>query len=246
LTLVALTVVFFGKGWVRVSVIHMAMSVVSSLAICGIVAQSISGRGVASRLLVAAALAIAFAFTLVWLSGGLTEASRNVVWALDSASWELPTTQVPPEAGSCHMPAGLERMACFRMDSSTARTALYVQQHTRPDDPVFVGLSRHDMIYINDVLLYFIVNRRSITKWHQYDPGLQTTALIQQQMIEALEREKPKLIVIEAIWLDRREPNDASVSSGVTVLDDYIRRAFEPIATFGVNTVMRPRPEQQR
>jgi hypothetical protein len=43
-------------------------------------------------------------------------------------------------------------------------------------------------------------------------------------------------------WDDQREPNDSALSSGVTLLDDYIRQAYQPVATFGVNTVLRLKP----
>jgi hypothetical protein len=65
-------------------------------------------------------------------------------------------------------------------------------------------------------------------------------------MVAELLRAKPKLIVITAIEIDPREPNDSALSSGVTVLDDYLRQTFEPIATFGPNTVLQRRsPGQQ-
>jgi hypothetical protein len=241
IALTALTFVFFAKGWVHVSVNHMAMAVVSSLALLAVVAQPMRGRGVASRIAFGAVLAFVFVFTLSWLYGGLIEASRNIAWAARPESWEVPTSVIPPEAGSCGMAAGLERMACFRIDPESAETARYVDERTTPDDPVFVGLSRHDKIFINDILLYFIMDRKSVTKWVEFDPGVQTSEPIQREIVRDLKRSKPKLIVIEAIWLDWREPNDTSVSSGVTLLDDYIREAFEPVATFGANTVMRPR-----
>ena len=106
---------------------------------------------------------------------------------------------------------------------------------------MFVGLSQHDRIFINDVLIYFIMDRKPVTKWYEFDPGLQTLAPIQQEIVEELRRTKPKLIVLEDRWANIREPNESALSSGVTVLDDYIRSAFEPIARFGPNSVMRLR-----
>jgi len=89
------------------------------------------------------------------------------------------------------------------------------------------------------------MNRKSATKWHHFDPGLQTSAPIQQEMVGELQRAKPKLIVIVSDWAEAQEPNDSALSSGVTVLDDYLRQAFEPVATFGPNTVLRPRSAGQ-
>ena len=139
------------------------------------------------------------------------------------------------------MPAGLERLACFRVDPAEVATAHYIQQRTSADDPIFVGLARHDKILFGDILFYFVVNRPSVTKSYEMDPGLQTTAPVQREMIGELEQAKPKLIVIEDIRADWREPNDSAISSGVTLLDDHIHRAFEPVASFGVNTILRPR-----
>jgi len=191
------------------------------------------------------ALITAFAFTLSWLYDGLSEASRNIAWAADPAVRQVSANGLPPEAGSCRMPAGFERMACFRIDPDAAETIRYIQHRTSPDDRVFVALSRHDKIFLSDALLYFAMNRKSATKWHQFDPGVQTLAPTQQIIIEELEQARPKLIVIEDIWADWREPNASAISSGVTLLDDYLRRAFEPVATFGANTILRPRSPRE-
>lgn len=243
--LVVLTLILFGKGVVRVSTIHMAMAVIASLAVAGVMSQSIPGRGPLGRSLVVLGLLASSVLTLGCLYIGLREAAQNVAWARDPASWELSASDAPPVSGSCSMPRGLERLACFRTNEAIMETILYVQQRTSPDDQVFVGLSRHDKISINDVLLYFAMNRKSATKWHEFNPGLQTSAPIQHEMVGELERAKPKLIVIEAIGADVQEPNDSAFSSGVTVLDDYLRQAFEPIATFGSNIVLRARSPGQ-
>lgn len=39
-----------------------------------------------------------------------------------------------------------------------------------------------------------------------------------------------------------REPNDSAVSSGVTILDDFIGETFAPAATFGPDAVLLARP----
>ncbi|HXA26596.1 MAG TPA: hypothetical protein VNW90_30270 [Acetobacteraceae bacterium] len=241
LGLVILTLVFFGKGVVRVSTIHMAMALITSLALACVLAQPVPGRGLAGRTMVVVALLAGSVFTLSCLRTGLQNALQNIAWARDPASWELPTSGLPPASGSCRMPAGLERLACFRTSAATIETILYVQHRTAADDPVFIGLPWHDRIVVSDVLLYFGMNRPPATKWYEFDPGLQTSAPIQQEMVGELQRAKPKLIVIDASWSEVREPNDSVLSSGVTVLDDYLRNAFEPVATFGSNTIMRAR-----
>jgi hypothetical protein len=244
-TLVVMTLVFFAKSAVRVGVLGMAMSLITSMALAGVLAQPVPGRGRVGRGMVALSLLAAFAFTLSCLHDGVDRAEQNFAWAWDPASWERSATGVVPDSGSCLMPPGLERLACFRVSPAEVETIRFVQQRTAPGDPVFVGLVRHDKIFMNDVLMYFILNRRSVTKWHQFEPGLQTSAPIQQEIVRELRHAKPRLIVLEANWQDLREPNDSGLSSGVTVLDDYIRDAFEPVATFGTNTVLVARSSEQ-
>ncbi len=239
--LAVLTLVFFGKGMVRISTIHMAMALITSLALACVLAQPVPRRGVVGRIMVAVALLAAFLVTISSLRTGLQNALQNIAWARDPASWQLPANTAAAASGSCTMPAGLERLDCFRTDAATVETILYVQRQTTADDPVFVGLPRHDRVFVSNVLLYFAMNRLPATKWYEFDPGLQTSAPIQQAIIDELQRVKPKLVVLDASWTEVTEPNDSALSSGVTMLDDYIRCAFEPAATFGSNTILRAR-----
>jgi hypothetical protein len=241
LGLAVLTLAFFGKGIVRVSTIHMAMAIITSLTLACVLAQPVPGRGVVGRIMIAMALLAGAVFTGSSLGTGLQNALLNIAWARDSASRALPATTVAAASGSCRMPAGLERLSCFQTSAATIETILYVQQRTTAADPVFVGLPRHDRIFVSDVLLYFAMKRSPATKWYEFDPGLQTSAPIQQTMVGELQRAKPKLVVLDASWTEVTEPNDSALSSGVTVLDDYIRCTFEPVATFGSNTIMRAR-----
>ncbi len=239
LGLVVLTLVFFGKGVVRVSTIYAVMALITSMALAGALAQPVHGRGLVGRTMLVVALLAGSTFVISSLRTGLGNAVQTIAWASDPASWELPTGRVPPASGSCRMPAGLERLACFRIGSAMMETILYIRNHTAADDPVFVGVPEHDSIFVSDVLLYFAMNRPPATKWYEFDPGLQTSAPIQKAMVGELQRAHPTLMVLDASWADAREPNDSALSSGVTVLDDYIRHAYEPVATFGPNTVMR-------
>ena len=44
---------------------------------------------------------------------------------------------------------------------------------------------------------------------------------------------------VMAEWDDFAEPNESVVSSGVTLLDDFIRAHYRPVRTFGAITVLR-------
>lgn len=109
------------------------------------------------------------------------------------------------------------------------------------NDTVFLGRGRHDQLVLNDVLSYFLLGRKPATKWYHFDPGLQTSRRIQEEMIADLTHNKP-----EYLWLDSTgdgyyEPNDSRLSSGVTSLDQFIRDRYWPLAQVGVIEIMRRR-----
>ena len=58
-------------------------------------------------------------------------------------------------------------------------------------------------------------------------------------MIGDLQTTKPKYVVLESEWDDFDEPNESAVSSGVTLLDDFLRANFQPVQVFGKLTVLR-------
>jgi hypothetical protein len=51
-------------------------------------------------------------------------------------------------------------------------------------------------------------------------------------MVRELEAVKPKVVVLRSDWSDVREPNESSISSGVSILNDFIRARYVPTATF--------------
>jgi hypothetical protein len=241
--LTVLTLVYLGKGMVRTQTTHMAMAIVTSLTLAGLMVRAVPEHrlvryGMSAMVSLGVAALLLFSVRVDYRFAG-----ENIAWVTNLASSAISGSEVPMVSGSCRMPAGLERLACFRTSPEMMQAILYVRQQTSRDDTVFIGLPRHDKIFVNDVLLYFAMARKSATKWYHFDPGLQTSAPIQREMIGELQRAKPKLVVMEPTWAASipPEPNDSAVSSGVTLLDDYIREAYEPVATFRAITVLRLR-----
>jgi len=58
-------------------------------------------------------------------------------------------------------------------------------------------------------------------------------------MIGDLQAAKPPYVVLESEWEDFNEPNESAVSSGVTLLDDFLRSNFQPVQVFGKLRVLR-------
>jgi hypothetical protein len=117
----------------------------------------------------------------------------------------------------------------------------YIRRTVEPDERIFVGNTRHDKIFSNDIMFYFLANRQSATKYYELHPGLVTTAPIQQAIINDLEQTGVKTIVLfhEAA---PQEPNASSESSQVFLLDAFIQGRFSPVQQFGSYTVLERKP----
>lgn len=241
IALVALILAFYAKGFVRPETVQMIMALVTSLALIGVIARPMRGRGIVEGSTVLAAVVASYLFVAFEVRRGLHETWMNLISLASSSATDASNSGSPPISGSCRMPTWMERLNCFEVSPEESDVIRYVQQHTDVDDTIFVGLSRHDKIHSNNVFLYFAVNRKSATKWYHFDPGLQTSVKIQTLILGELRRANPKLIVIDPYWFGESEPNESALSSGVTLLDDYIKETFSPAATFGQYAVLRRR-----
>jgi hypothetical protein len=74
------------------------------------------------------------------------------------------------------------------------------------------------------------------------DPHLQNRTDIQQQMISELQAKRPPYIVLTSEYEVFHESNDSSISSGVVLLDDFIRQQYKPIEQFGGLTILERDP----
>src|SRR5581483_8602651 len=64
----------------------------------------------------------------------------------------------------------------------------YVQSHTAPNEEIFIGSMTHAKIMVNEVALYFILDRPAATRYLQFDPGTVTREEVQAQMIQTLDK----------------------------------------------------------
>ena len=129
----------------------------------------------------------------------------------------------------------------FSTDAERVAAARYVIKITEADDRILSATGRHDKIYVNDTAFYFLVGRLPGTRWHHYDPGVQTSETVQREMIAELEANDVKTIVENTTWDLIKEPNRSALSSGVTLLDDYIEQHFQKDRQFGAITILRRR-----
>jgi hypothetical protein len=114
----------------------------------------------------------------------------------------------------------------------------WVQAHTAPDERVLVANSRHDRIFVNDLMFYVLAARGTVTRHHSLEPDVATTRPVQQEIIADLERHDTRCVVLFAKFENYTEPNRSGQSSGVTDLDDYLRARYAPVARFGDYTIL--------
>jgi hypothetical protein len=229
-----LSVVFYLKGLVRISVLQMLLALIPMVLVLAVLYEFSSHRGVWLRRTAQSMMAISV-FAATW--SALKEV-RVLYLHHASVLEELLSAPEPASVRSAinwrGKPDTLHTGLWFLLSPDNARLVSYLLGHTSPSETIFIGLSRHDRIVNNDLLTYFVAGRLPATRWSHFDPDLQTRADIQQQMIHEIDTQAVRFIVLEPESGRVIEPsNDSSKSSGVKLLDDYIRSNYHPIQMFG-------------
>lgn len=132
----------------------------------------------------------------------------------------------------------LPKASCTQIFPDEQHAVEYIQAHTEPGEAIFVGNQKHSSIFVNDIGFYYLVDRPSASRYHELYPGVATTLPVQQVIVNELESQKVRWVVLAKIW-DSTEPNDSSLDSGVVFLDDYIRKNYSYTAEFGMYRIMR-------
>lgn len=224
---------FFVKGLIRVGPVQMMQSIIVCLIVLAVVFGHLSqlDRRVTASLYITSAY-LAFC-TLPVLSHLVGFARNNLRDTIHPSA---------PESfyHRCHPSAELSRARCILIEPSVVKAVTAIEHRSSPDQPIYVGDGRHDRIFWNDVRLYFLSERRSITRWYDLHPGVQTTLPIQNQIIDSMQHLDPPVIVLNSTWDNTIEPNQSQYSSGVTVLDRYIRAHYVPQVVYGKITLLAP------
>lgn len=114
----------------------------------------------------------------------------------------------------------------------------YIQSTVPAGENIYVGNSSHDIILLNEIMIYYIADRPSATRYHELHPGVSTTEIVQKEMIEELKSNSVKYIVISDFEA-AAEPNKSSISSGVFLLDKYILENYIEIKSFGEYKILK-------
>ena len=229
-----LILIFYGKGFVRVSTFHMFLAIVPSLIVIAVLLEHAGKYSVTLRSMI-----VFTALFSVIMSGGAALRSAREIFMRHP--WTVMAELLsPPGAASiqdltswCGIPNPLHRGLCFLVDSDHIKAIRFIDSHTNPADQLFVGLPHHDKILDNDVLTYFAAQRMPATRWYDFNPDLQTRADIQREMISEIKSKSVPYILLDSQFDNHNEPNDSSKSSGVTLLDDFIRDSYRQVESFG-------------
>ena len=65
---------------------------------------------------------------------------------------------------------------CFLPEDDRIRAIEFIDSHTAPNQQLYVGTTRHDRIFANDNIIYFVAQRLPATHWSHFDPGLQNSS----------------------------------------------------------------------
>ena len=234
-----LTLVMYLKGLVRVAPLQMYLAVIPSLLVLAVLFQVRREFPNPIRILI---------HSLIWLSAipaiwsALHEIRQDQLWHYSVAQRLFAPGKVPlAEATWCKMDNPLTRGLCFLPEDNRMRAIEFIASHTQPGQTLYSGLMHHDKVFANDNLIYFATARMPATRWSHFDPDLQNRYDIQMQMVNELQRNEPPYIVLDGEFDLVQEPNDSSRSSGVVLLDRYIRDHYQPEETFGTIAVWKKR-----
>lgn len=138
--------------------------------------------------------------------------------------------------------AGVDRARGILIPREEATSGLteaigYIQQNSAPDQFIFVGDRRHDLILMNDAMFYFLSDRVPATRYSDLNPGIATTMNVQSEIIDDLKRHDVGYVVLCTLPKSS-EPNRSSESSGVTNLDDFVRTDYKSVADFGMYSIL--------
>ncbi|MBL8000072.1 MAG: hypothetical protein JNL32_15730 [Candidatus Kapabacteria bacterium] len=137
-------------------------------------------------------------------------------------------TQTPVWKSHCTLPAS--NGVKFSTDASDA--AQYVRERSSQQEYAMVVNSRHDKIISTNVMLYFLLERRCPIPYHDIHHGIITRADVQREVIDSLNLKNVQWLIMTDIG-ESTEPNLTAVSSGVHLLDTYIRTAYTQEKCFG-------------
>jgi hypothetical protein len=109
-------------------------------------------------------------------------------------------------------------------------------------EPIYVVPRRSDLVTAGNPLLYVLADRPNPTRYDIQAPGVVTSAPVQREIVADLERARPRVVVRDTSPVTAApEQSAAGESSGVTLLDESVARAYREVERFGPYVVLERR-----
>jgi len=116
----------------------------------------------------------------------------------------------------------------------------YLKLNLNKDKYIYSGVINHDRIYINDVMLYYLSNKRPLNRYHELHPKQATEEAEQIEILYSLDDQTRTqvnwLVLLNAKSL---ENNLSSISSDIKILDGYIGKNYILQKYFGMYFVFK-------
>jgi hypothetical protein len=103
------------------------------------------------------------------------------------------------------------------------------------NEPIYIGLTDHSRIFINNSMLYFMIPNPIPTRYHELHPGVINTVPVQKEIVNELEK-----IDYIVLWdYFHCESNESCIGTDVTLIDDYIDDYFSELRRHGAYQLMK-------
>lgn len=131
-----------------------------------------------------------------------------------------------------------------QLASNYSELIAFVNRNLRPDEHLFIGLHRHDVVIVGaNAADYFLLNRPIATRYHEIHPGIADTATVQREIIRDLQAKNVALIILKRIKTDesldevKRDFLRNLPHIGATDLDDFIRANYVQVKEIRGNAI---------
>jgi hypothetical protein len=224
--------VMYLKGIVRIAPIQMYLAIVPSLLLIAVLFEYRAAFPRSARISINCLMLLSL-LGATWSALHVIRLESLYHLSVAQRVLHFPRTPTPGiEVAWCGTTNPVTRGFCFLPEDDRIQAIEFIRSHTRPGQTLYSGLRQHDRVFANDNLIYFATQLLPATRWSHFDPDLQNRYDIQTQMVHELEQNAPPYLVLDSEFELVREPNESSKSSGVTLLDTYIRDQYRPIEQF--------------
>ena len=127
---------------------------------------------------------------------------------------------------------------------------LFVRAHVPPDEPIHVGVQRHDAIVISNQRFYYLADRAPATRYNELHPGITDREDVQREMIADLESSGVRCVVLwrfgwprERLDAIRDRRRELVPGAGSTLFDEHLRTSFRELERHGQYSILWRRGE---